>query len=415
MEYFMEHAPVLLTTRPTPTRPESAADTARQPHRVGLDLAEIAPLLRCPVTHESLRPAPAEELARLNRRIAAGELRQRDGRTVTGGLSAALLDATDRYAYRVEDDVLHLLREEAIALVPDESPHAAEPLLRAESRVVQSFYDDFGWKSSAAAPDTFADASTFEDLRAVSEDYRHRCHLRVKDHLPPAGRYLLDVGSGPVQYPEYRTYSEFYDRRICVDLSRRALLEARRRLGVHGTYILGDVTHLPLQDDAVDGLVCLHTLYHVPRDRQADALRELYRVIRPGGSGVVVYSWGEHALLTNLLLLRFPWLRPLRRQVAWRLAQLARRLAKSQSGAPCAAAAPRLYFHAHPYGWWKQQDRGFDFDVRVWRSASVAVLRRYVPSGPLGRLLLRGLFAVEELFPRATARIAQHPMFILKK
>ena len=93
------------------------------------------------------------------------------------------------------------------------------------------FYDRVGWQVEA---DGFYQNARYEDLRPVSAEYIHKCHLRVNRHLAPEGRYLLDAGSGPVQYPEYQTYSQGYQRRVCADISHVALKEARKRLGDHG-------------------------------------------------------------------------------------------------------------------------------------------------------------------------------------
>jgi SAM-dependent methyltransferase len=46
-----------------------------------------------------------------------------------------------------------------------------------------------------------------------------------------------------------------------------------------------DVTELPFADDSFDLVVCLHVLEHVPDDRKA--IREFYRVLRPGGRAVL--------------------------------------------------------------------------------------------------------------------------------
>jgi len=64
------------------------------------------------------------------------------------------------------------------------------------------------------------------------KEYIHKCHLRVNRYLNNQGRYLLDAGSGPIQYPEYLTYSEGYEVRICVDISFLALQEAQTNLAI---------------------------------------------------------------------------------------------------------------------------------------------------------------------------------------
>ncbi len=47
-----------------------------------------------------------------------------------------------------------------------------------------------------------------------------------------------------------------------------------------------DVQRIPLADASVDVVICNHLLEHVSDDRQA--LRELHRVLRPGGWGIVL-------------------------------------------------------------------------------------------------------------------------------
>jgi SAM-dependent methyltransferase len=53
----------------------------------------------------------------------------------------------------------------------------------------------------------------------------------------------------------------------------------------HVADVQADITDLPFRDDSFDLIVCLHVLEHVPDDKQA--VRELYRVLRPGGKAVV--------------------------------------------------------------------------------------------------------------------------------
>jgi SAM-dependent methyltransferase len=49
--------------------------------------------------------------------------------------------------------------------------------------------------------------------------------------------------------------------------------------------IHADITELPLEDDSFDLILCLHVLEHVPDDQRA--MRELFRVLRPGGRAVI--------------------------------------------------------------------------------------------------------------------------------
>lgn len=53
----------------------------------------------------------------------------------------------------------------------------------------------------------------------------------------------------------------------------------------HGTDLVLDLQRLDLPDACLDVVLCSHVLEHVPDD--AAALRELRRVLRPGGWGVL--------------------------------------------------------------------------------------------------------------------------------
>ena len=161
---------------------------------------------------------------------------------------------------------------------------------------VRQFYDEIGWQLVGA--DVYQNAR-YEDLRPVSRQYIHDCHLRVVQHLRPQGRYLLDAGSGPVQYPEYLEYSRNYQYRVCADISITALKEANRRLGERGLYVVADIAHLPFKPDAFEGVVSLHTIHHLPEEDRLSAYEELFRVLAPDSTAVVVNGWSSSRLMNT--------------------------------------------------------------------------------------------------------------------
>src|SRR5581483_11343601 len=236
----------------------------------------------------------------------------------------------------------------------------------------------------------FDDALRYEDLRPVSRRYIRNCHLRLAKYLPPSGTYLLDAACGPIQYEEYFTYSAKYDFRICADISEVALRHARQRLGVRGIYVLCDVTNLPLKDGIADGFVSLHTIYHVPARQQQTAIDELYRVLKPSGSGVVVYSWGNASPLMNAV----------------------RRVAPDR---PESTDTP-LFGHSHDFTWYRRYvERKYRTRLASWRSVSVPFLQRFVHERAFGRPLLAVLYSLESAFPRWFGRHGQYPVFVFTK
>jgi SAM-dependent methyltransferase len=49
--------------------------------------------------------------------------------------------------------------------------------------------------------------------------------------------------------------------------------------------VLADVTNLPMEDESFDMVLCIHVLEHVLDDRAA--IREIHRVLKPGGLAVL--------------------------------------------------------------------------------------------------------------------------------
>jgi ubiquinone/menaquinone biosynthesis C-methylase UbiE len=359
----------------------------------------------------------------LRTQIERGEFRHVTGRPVEAKLEAALSTSDGQFFYPVVEGILVLLPSLSIA-----GPGSAESIfgheLMSSTESVMHFYDEIGWKPSEEHDGHYQDAGRFEDLRPVSADYIHRCHLRLNKYIPRRGTYLLDVASGPVQYREYLTYSAGYDRRVCADISMRALKAARQKLGDKGIYIQCDITCLPLKDGSMDGFVSLHTIYHVPEDRQLTAFKELERVLSPGRTGVVVYSWGSHCRAMRYLTAYTPR-QLLRRAVPTFLVRLLKKGFRSRepvktTGHPSLSGAgqkaPGLYFRPHDYRWFRQEVSSVaSWRVRVWRSVSVPFLRRYIRSGFLGRPFLAALFRIENVFPGFFGRYGQYPLMVFTK
>lgn len=364
-------------------------------------------------------------LGEVNARIARGGFTHLDGTPARLRLACALASSDGRFIYPVVDGIFVLVP--SLAITQTGHTHATFSERTApETESVMRFYDEIGWQSGEH--DRFRDADRFEDLRPVSRDYIHRCHMRVNRYIPRRGTYLLDVASGPLQYSEYLTYSEGYDYRLCGDISLTALRAARERLGGRGTYIQCDITQLPLKDACVDAFVSLHTIYHVPEGRQVAAFRELERVLMDGRSGVVVYTWGPHSLAMKLLTgttcvtsdARRLLKRILPERVGTRLREAngARSLADSCGVPPVdrpEEEGPTLYFHPHDYAWFRRNvASGGRWHIAVWRSVSVPVLVRYVHEDRLGRPMLSVLFRLESMFPRFFGRFGHYPLMVYR-
>ncbi len=286
---------------------------------------------------------------------------------------------------------------------------------------VRQFYDQVGWK---LVDESLYQNAQYEDLRPVSRDYIHRCHLRVNKHLSPQGKYLLDAGSGPVQYPEYLTYSEKYHARVCMDISIVALQEARKRLGSHGLYVVGDIAHLPFKSNAFDGIVSLHTIHHVPMKDKLPSYEELYRTLTPGKSMVVVNGWTKAPLMTRLSGfmdfmkgIRIWWLKNIKKQnVEVENVHQKANLEIKMKDKDFTPSPTGTYVQKLTASWLTQAlENRMDYKILVWRSVSVRFLRSVIYPDWGGRFWLKVLYGLEELFPSLLGRIGQYPLVVVNK
>ena len=77
---------------------------------------DLLRLLCCPETHQDLTLAQPGLLEKLNRRIEAGELKNRAGKVVIGQLDGGLVRADGKVVYPIRQDIPVMLIEEAIPL-----------------------------------------------------------------------------------------------------------------------------------------------------------------------------------------------------------------------------------------------------------------------------------------------------------
>jgi SAM-dependent methyltransferase len=142
------------------------------------------------------------------------------------------------------------------------------------------------------------EADEYLKMAAVEDRMWYYCalHAHVRRELDRAGlgrgATVLDAGCGTGglirrlagERPEWKWTG--------VDLSRIACGIARQRAGATVEICEASVERLPFGDGAFDAIVSADVLYHV--DDDAGALREFFRVLKPGGVVVLnlpAYRW----------------------------------------------------------------------------------------------------------------------------
>jgi ubiquinone/menaquinone biosynthesis C-methylase UbiE len=265
----------------------------------------------------------------------------------------------------------------------------------AEERV-SKFYNSVGWETRG---DVSEDASRFEDLRKCAAEYVSKCRLRVLKHVDKGGENILDMASGPIQYQEYLQFSRNYKKRYCIDLSSSALEQAERKIGNHGVYLCGSFFDLKLEDDFFDCSMSLHTIYHIDKNRQEEAVRKLIRVTKPGRNVVIVYN--NPRTLIDLCKIPLISIRKAARSI------LGSRSKRNEEA--------ELYFFSYPLKWWERFSDVAEVQIVPWRSFSSEDQKRLIPDNALGRKIFELLFFLENTFPKFFANYFEYPMIILTK
>ncbi|MCJ7519869.1 MAG: class I SAM-dependent methyltransferase [Anaerolineaceae bacterium] len=270
---------------------------------------------------------------------------------------------------------------------------------------VRQFYDAVGWQQVSEG---IYQNAQYEDLRPVSREYIQKCHLRINRHLQHSGKYLLDAGSGPIQYPEYLSYSEGYRYRVCLDISIVALKDARDRIKNHGLFVVADIARLPFRSEIFDDVVSLHTIHHLPPEDYKPAYFELRRVIKPGATAVVVNGWSDSVLMRFFRL-------PMR--IMEKLFQGSEGRTVNVKSNDLVTQKPAGTFVYKLTATSLRQLLGKDFPIKiaVWRSISVRFLRAMIHPALLGRFWLKVLYIKEELFPEFFGKKGQYPLITFKK
>lgn len=280
---------------------------------------------------------------------------------------------------------------------------------------VRSFYDQIGWKMES---DGFYQNARYEDLRPVSQNYIEKCHLRINRHLKRPGKYLLDAGCGPIQYPAYLTYMEGYQYRLCMDISIVALQEARKRIRERGLYVVGDIANLPFTSDVFEGIVSLHTLHHLPISEQKKAYKDLYRTLKPGQNAVLVNGWTE-----SHLMMRWSWLVKIMDRLSGIIQKILGKKPivtqeKNQDNKNekiTKNETTGTFIEKLNAEWLRKELSEMEIKILVWRSVSVRFLRSVIHSWLGGKIWLKLLFALEEKNPEYYGENGQYPLVVILK
>jgi SAM-dependent methyltransferase len=167
-----------------------------------------------------------------------------------------------------------------------------------------------------------------------------------------------------------------------------------------------DIAHLPFKADAFDGLVSMHTIHHLPPQDHKTAYAELVRVLKPGRRAVVVNGWSNPPLM----------------RAADKLTGLFRLGEKKPTSAVESEVAANseeptgTFVHKSNATWLRDQLKDITpIKIYCWRSVSTKFTRTYVREKAGGKLCLRLIYWLENLFPRFFGENGQYPIISFTK
>lgn len=138
------------------------------------------------------------------------------------------------------------------------------------------------------------------DLHSGDRSAALRDFLVVSSGMSP-GDAVLDIctGTGSVALSASEAVSGDVGKAVALDFSRGMLAKARRKK-VSGNignlhFVQADVSSLPFADLSFDCVTCSHAMYELTAESRKGGLREISRVLKDGGSFVMM----EHEIPEN--------------------------------------------------------------------------------------------------------------------
>jgi SAM-dependent methyltransferase len=276
---------------------------------------------------------------------------------------------------------------------------------------VRRFYDEKGW---CRAGDTYVDTQLYVDVRPVVQQYMRRADARVQAVLAPEGRLFLDVGCGAKPKMELSTG---YQKHVCVDFSITGLREARRKLGARGLYVMADATALPFAEDLFDAVISAHVIYHIPGlENQRRAMQEVYRMVKPGRTGAILYAnpyhvryfdltWGWKGLARHMFRFLGDMVDRLRGRPHW---------AADKPGEERVADG-ELFYKSYPPAWVRRFLPPGTMEIRCLRWLTKTFTSRRVQDTPNWRRFLHTVTWLEDRLPHLLAYGANYLLLVVRK
>jgi len=242
---------------------------------------------------------------------------------------------------------------------------------------LQEFYNKRGWLKQNGR---FKDSIYWEDNRHVAKEYVSKCRLRLAKQINKSLNkrnfdLSLEVGCGPIQYKEYLKYFTKFKENHFLDISQKALDEAKKIAKHNSKFICKDVTKFKSKIK-YNVIIINHVLYHINKKHQKIVINNLINALRKEGRLFITYN-NKYSI----------W------NIIFYIPQILFNLFKSNKR--------KIYFYRFPIKWWSQFKNKKSIEIKKYplRSISSRESKIFIPNNGLGKKILAKIFQFEKKFP----------------
>jgi SAM-dependent methyltransferase len=260
------------------------------------------------------------------------------------------------------------------------------------TEAVKAFYDDFGWKSDGKSS---GEDRLFRAFPRAHSPYGEAVEQRTLRVLKGRCGSLLFVGCGDMPESHVELSTQFAAVH-CVDISETALSIARDKIGERGKYYCDSIVESELPDNLVDAAFCAHVIYHIHKDQQEQAVRQILRLTKPGGRVLVIYANPRTVFTLPGEVLR-----------------RSRRILRSRRSGR--ETVPDLYYHAYPLSWWSRFRDVCDISYVPWEIIGSRPARVLLRGERVARAFYAMAMKMEATMPKVASRLWQYSIMVLDK
>ncbi|MGW8123242.1 methyltransferase domain-containing protein [Roseivirga echinicomitans] len=235
-------------------------------------------LMVCPFTRKPLRQMKEKELLSLNTQIKNGDLYFYSGAPVNIEITAALVTVNQTYVYPVIDNISYLQRQTAMVA----KNRTADPLRRVSQEEIDQFYNNYGFGEG----NIIQKPSKQLNSNPISQEKI----TQLARLLPKGGDNFMSVVTHDVDSIHNLTYGRTFKHYFHMDFSLPRLMAMKNELPTQTILVLGDVDHLPFDDNSVEALFSFDYINNYNKDIQGLAYEELKRCLKPDGVSIMLYD-----------------------------------------------------------------------------------------------------------------------------